>query len=161
MKITELDVNRLKWRVIETVSKFFEEYYSEDASDLEESFTRQYEMLLQQHDTNDVSENSKLHHLIIEFKPALESVLQPGEQFDRLMGIIGPILNTALSRIEGMRIQSTASSKMSPRTYSEPKIRTIPLYDSATSLQLLSVGIDIGSSTSHALLEYTELLARF
>ncbi|MGY5876542.1 MAG: ethanolamine ammonia-lyase reactivating factor EutA [Candidatus Thorarchaeota archaeon] len=147
--MTEVDANRLKWRIIEIVNDFLKEHFSEDATNLEEQFTRQYELLLEQYEDNDTLETSRIQHLIKEFKPALGSVLQDKELFDRLVRMVSPVLNASLSRAEGQRIQTESSSQITPSRRAEPKTRYIPLHDSATSLKLLSVGIDIGSSTSH------------
>ena len=147
--MTEADANRLKWRITEIVQQFFEEHFSENASNLEEQFTRLYDSLLQQYESEYPSEISRIHHLIREFKPALSSVLQPGESFDRLLGEVSPVLNAALSGAEHSKIQSSLRMQDSAKLQSEPKRRLYPTYDSAENLKLLSVGIDIGSSTSH------------
>ena len=144
-----IDANRLKWHIIETVSSYFHKYLSEDAVDLEEQFTSVYESVLQKDVTGSTSEISKLHLLIKEFKPTLSLVLQPGEHFDRVMGMVSPILNDALSRAEQQKIQSSIETQESTRLASEPKTHVVPLYDKSESMKLLSVGIDIGSSTSH------------
>ncbi|MHA1480846.1 MAG: ethanolamine ammonia-lyase reactivating factor EutA, partial [Candidatus Thorarchaeota archaeon] len=143
------DPNRLKWRIIDVVSEFLKEHKSEHAADLIELFIRQYDTLLQQHETEEITENSRLHHLIKEFKPAISSVIQPGEIFDRLLGLVSPILNEALSNAELHNMKLSLKKQETPKSHSEPKGRVYPQYDSSENLSLLSVGIDIGSSTSH------------
>ncbi|MGY5872745.1 MAG: ethanolamine ammonia-lyase reactivating factor EutA [Candidatus Thorarchaeota archaeon] len=147
--MTEVDANRLKWQIIEIVQRFFEEYNSESALQLTEQFTNQFESLMQQHESEDISEIKMVHHLIKQFKPALSSVLQPGENFDRLVREVSPILNEALSGAEQRKIQSALSEQEKTRKHSAPKSRVIPEYGCSDNLKLLSVGIDIGSSTSH------------
>jgi ethanolamine utilization protein EutA len=147
--MTEVDSNRLKWHIIENVSKFLEEQQSKEAAILEEAFTQQFDSLLLQHENETLTDVSRLHHLIKEFKPALSSVLPPGESFDRLMGMVTPILNAALSTAEKRKIEAKSRMLESSRSRAEPKVRTYPLYDSSEHLKMLSVGIDIGSSTSH------------
>jgi len=143
------DVNRLKWRVIETVSEFFKEHFDENASDLEEQFVQQYDLLLERYETKDTTEITKLQNLIKEFKPALSSVLPPGKDFDRLMWKVSPILNAALSGAEKQRIESETMTQRISGTMKEPKTRVFPRYDAFENLKVVSVGIDIGSSTSH------------
>ena len=62
--MTEADANRLKWQILDIVSEFFEKHFGENASDLEEQFTRQYDLLLEGHETEDISELPKLQNLI-------------------------------------------------------------------------------------------------
>jgi len=143
------DPNRLKWRIIDVVSEFINEHYSEQAADLIELFIHQYDTLLQPHEVEEITEISRLHNLITEFKPALNSVFQPGELFDRMLGLVSPILNEALSSAEYHKMKLSLKKQESPKSLSEPKGRVYPQYDSSENLNLLSVGIDIGSSTSH------------
>jgi len=147
--MAQVDDNRLKWRIIEIVHQFLEEHFSEDAENLEEQFVRQYDSLLQLHEDEGVSELKRLHNLIKEFKPALSAVLQPGERFDRLVGLVSPILNAAISRAEHRQMEASLKNHESSESHLVPQIRIIPLHDKSASLKLLSVGIDIGSSTSH------------
>jgi len=147
--MAQVDDNRLKWRIIEIVHQFLEEHFSEDAENLEEQFVRQYDSLLQLNEDEGVSELKRLHNLIKEFKPALSAVLQPGERFDRLVGLVSPILNAAISRAEHRQMEASLKNHESSESHLVPQIRIIPLHDKSASLKLLSVGIDIGSSTSH------------
>ncbi len=147
--MTEVDANRLKWRIIDTVSEYFEEHFGEKAFDLEEQFLRKYEFLLERYDNEDSAEIAMLQNLIKELKPALSSVLQPGKDLDRLMLEVSPILNVALSAAEKQRIESEAIVQRKSTALAEPKTRVFPKYDQAENLKVLSVGIDIGSSTSH------------
>ncbi len=143
------DAIRLKWQIIEAVSDFLKDHYGEEAEDIEERFTQQYDSLLQLHESEDTSDIAGIHLLIKEFKPALSSVLEPGEKFDRLMALVGPILNAALSCAEHQKLKVTLESQESGKPRSAPKGIIVPKYDSSENLELLSVGIDIGSSTSH------------
>ncbi|MHA2078201.1 MAG: ethanolamine ammonia-lyase reactivating factor EutA [Candidatus Thorarchaeota archaeon] len=145
--MAEIDANRLKWQIIEIIQKFFEKHSSENASDLEEQFISQYESLLQPYKSED--EITILHHLVKEFKPALSYVLHPGEGFDRLLGEVSPVLNAALSRAEQSKFQSELRLQESSKSRSAPKSRVYAAYDTPENLDLVSVGIDIGSSTSH------------
>jgi ethanolamine utilization protein EutA len=141
-----VDANSLKWQIIEIVSEFFKENYSEEAAGLEEKFAHEYDSRLQERDTDAIS---SLHHLIKEFRPALSAVLDYGEMFDRLMMQVSPVLNAALSSAEHQKMQSSLREQEAKKSRSAPKKRIVQLYDKAESLKMLSVGIDIGSSTSH------------
>ncbi|MBN2228632.1 MAG: ethanolamine ammonia-lyase reactivating factor EutA [Candidatus Thorarchaeota archaeon] len=147
--MVEIDAQRLKYQIIEIVQKFFDEHLDRDNVRLKEKFKQQYESLLQNHLSENASEISRVHHLIKEFGPALKSVLEPGQNYDRLMGEISPILNSALSNAEQKKLQSSLDEEEKERTFSSPKTMVIPSYDRPSCMRMLSVGIDIGSSTSH------------
>ncbi|MFX1580605.1 MAG: ethanolamine ammonia-lyase reactivating factor EutA [Promethearchaeota archaeon] len=141
-----IDANRLMWQIIETVSKYLHENICDNAEDLEKQFTKTYKSSLDQIETED---SSKLHLLIKEFKPTLSSILQPGMHFDRITELVSPILNDAFAKAEKVNIESSVESQHTLRRLSEPKTHVIQLYDKAESMKILSVGIDIGSSTTH------------
>ncbi|MFX1369366.1 MAG: ethanolamine ammonia-lyase reactivating factor EutA [Promethearchaeota archaeon] len=147
--MTDTDANRLKWRIIETVSDFLKEHFSEEAVTLEEKFTKQYESLIQQHESEAVSDITSLHILIREFKPALGNILEPGAHFDRLMGLVSAILNAALSNAEHQNLEATLKAQEATKPRPASTGIVVPNYDRSDNLELLSVGIDIGSSTSH------------
>ncbi|TFH09571.1 MAG: hypothetical protein E4H14_04230, partial [Candidatus Thorarchaeota archaeon] len=143
--MAEADANRLKWQIIEIVHQFFEAHFDQDAANLEERFNLEFEKLLQEHE----SEILGVQHLIKAFKPALVMVLEPDENFDRLMSEVGPILNAALSGVEHHKIQSALDEQERTRTRLAPKSRIVQVYDQPDNLKMLSVGIDVGSSTTH------------
>nr|KXH73931.1 MAG: hypothetical protein AM324_06200 [Candidatus Thorarchaeota archaeon SMTZ1-83] len=147
MKMT--DANRLKWQVIETVSEFLKEHNSEEAEILEKRFTQEYDSLLQQHGSEDSSDILGIHLLIKEFKLALSTILEPGASFDRLVGLVSPLLNAALSTAEHQKLRASLKAQEPAKPRPAPKGIVVPKYDSSENLELLSVGIDIGSSTSH------------
>ena len=132
------DAGRLKWKIIEIVSQFV-------SDTLEEQFTQEFERLLK--DT--VSQNLGVQNLIKAFRPALSSVLESGEDYDRLLSEVSSVLNEALSGTEHHKIQSALDEQEKTRVRSTPKSRVVQVYDRSDNLKLLSVGIDIGSSTSH------------
>ena len=143
------DANRLKWQVIETVSEFLKEHNSEEAEILEKRFTQEYDSLLQQHGSEDSSDILGIHLLIKEFKLALSTILEPGASFDRLVGLVSPLLNAALSTAEHQKLRASLKAQEPAKPRPAPKGIVVPKYDSSENLELLSVGIDIGSSTSH------------
>lgn len=127
------------------MSEYFREHFGDNATTIEALFTKEYETLLDQYH----AESLDYLQLIKEFKPALTSVLQPGPHFDRLVAEVSPILNAALASSEQQRIKASLQEQEITRISSEPRTQIIPMYDKAEQMELLSVGIDIGSSTSH------------
>ncbi len=81
-------VSSMKQNIIGVVKGFFEKNFSEDAASLGDSFERNYEGLLQQQEEEDTSEVTGIRQLIVQFKPALASVLQPCEEFDQLLTMV-------------------------------------------------------------------------
>jgi ethanolamine utilization protein EutA len=147
--MTEVDANRLKWQVIDTVCEYVRQYFSADAHEIAKQFTSIYDSVLSQDDAAKTSEISKVYILIKEFKRTLSAVLKPGEHFDRLMGLVSSILNEALSKSEQQKIDAAMKKEESISFSPQPKSRVIQLYDKSENMSLLSVGIDIGSSTTH------------
>jgi ethanolamine utilization protein EutA len=147
--MSEVDANRLKWQVIDTVCEYIRQHFGPDAPEIVKQFTSIYDSVLSQGDTTSTSEVSKAHILIKEVKPSLSAVLEPGEHFDRLMGLVSSILNDALSKAEQQNIEAAIKKRESIRLSSQPKSRVIQLYGKSENMTLLSVGIDIGSSTTH------------
>ena len=81
-------VSNMKQHVIGVTKGFFEKKFSEEAAGLAESFERKYEGLLQLQEDEEPSEVAGIRQLIVQFKPALASVLQPCEEFDELLTMV-------------------------------------------------------------------------
>ncbi len=78
-------VGNMKSHVVGIVKGFFEQHFSEDAEDLTKAFADRYTSLVEQNERKGVTEVEGIRNLIVSFKPALSSVLQPCEEFDMLM----------------------------------------------------------------------------
>jgi len=142
-------VTRLKLQIIDIVGEFLKNHFSEDANELLEKFANEYQTLLQKHNESDNIKASTLDLLIKEFKPALSAVLKPGEKFNQLMMIVSPIFNTALSSVENEKLEVSLKEYEESTKRFGPRGQVVQLYGKSENLKLLSVGIDIGSSTSH------------
>ncbi|MHA1138197.1 MAG: ethanolamine ammonia-lyase reactivating factor EutA [Candidatus Thorarchaeota archaeon] len=139
MSVIEVDAGRLKWKIIDMVSHFI------DSDSLNEQFTQEFDRLLQDNESQEIG----FQHLIKAFRPALSSVLESGAEFDRIVSEVSSVLNEALSGVEYHKIQSELDEQEKVRARSAPKTQLIPKFDQPDNLKLLSVGIDVGSSTSH------------
>ncbi|MHA1288730.1 MAG: ethanolamine ammonia-lyase reactivating factor EutA [Candidatus Thorarchaeota archaeon] len=139
MSVIEVDAGRLKWKIIDMVSHFI------DSDSLNEQFTQEFDRLLQDNESQEIG----FQHLIKAFRPALSSVLESGAEFDRIVSEVSSVLNEALSGVEYHKIQSELDEQEEVRARSAPKTQLIPKFDQPDNLKLLSVGIDVGSSTSH------------
>jgi len=143
------DASRLKWQIIDVVSEFFKKYFPDDANELSEKFTNEYQTSLQKHNESDNIKATSLDLLIKEFKPALSAVLEPGAKFSQLMILVSPIFNTALSSIENEKLETSFKEYEESTARPVSRDQVVQLYGKSENLKMLSVGIDIGSSTSH------------
>lgn len=133
-----MDAGRLKWRIIDIVEQSLSETQVEQ-------FTQKFESLLQENESREIS----IPLLIQAFRPALASVLESGARFDRLVGDMSSVLNQALSGVEHHKMQSSLDEQEKSRIRSAPRSRVVQVHDQPDNLKMLSVGIDVGSSTSH------------
>jgi len=95
----KIKVDATKWGIIQTLKMIFMKNSPKDAENLGESFSKKYEDLLQEHEKEDKTDLSRYYRLIIEFKPALASVINPGKEFDEICDIAVNQFNVPLNRI--------------------------------------------------------------
>jgi len=95
----KIKVDTTKWGIIEVLKMIFMKDSPKDAESLVESFTKKYENLLQEHEQEDKTDLSRYYRLIMEFKPALASIVKPGKKFDDMCDIAVNQFNVALNRI--------------------------------------------------------------
>ncbi|MHA1884721.1 MAG: ethanolamine ammonia-lyase reactivating factor EutA, partial [Promethearchaeota archaeon] len=88
-----------KWGTIQTVNVYLMKTSPEDAENLAEAFTKKYESLLHAHEQEDKTDLSRYYRLVMEFKPALASIMQPGKEFDEICDIVVSQFNVTLKRI--------------------------------------------------------------
>ncbi len=70
-----------------------------EAESLGEKFMQQYEKLLKEHEEEDIYDLHRYYRLIIEFKPALLTILKPGKEFDMICDMAVKSFNGPLDRI--------------------------------------------------------------
>ncbi|MHA1958629.1 MAG: ethanolamine ammonia-lyase reactivating factor EutA [Candidatus Thorarchaeota archaeon] len=213
----EDNVGNMKYHVIGVVRGFFEKHFNQTADEMSKSFEERYTAFVKERERDDVSEVEGMRNLIVSFKPALSSVLEPCEEFDMLMTMIlfmlkaswegahrrkakpttpkkGPVMPGSdqsvnieffcavceqvidISHEKKMEILNSEDEVDLPthcgeavkirisRKQEEPKVEEIdeeepiePIEllmghlpaDNVEYMKVLSVGIDIGSSTSH------------
>ncbi len=92
-------IDSLKWGIIQTIKVYLMKISPNEAETLVETFTKKYESLLQAHDQEYKTDLSRFYRLVMEFKPALASVMQPGKEFDEICDIAVMQFNVTLDRI--------------------------------------------------------------
>ena len=95
----KVKIDASKWAIIETLKMIFMKNSPKDAESLVESFTKKYEILLQEHEQEDKTDISRYYRLIMEFKPALASIVKPGKEFDNICDLAINQFNVPLNRI--------------------------------------------------------------
>lgn len=78
-------VGNWKSRVLHIVKGFFEMHFPENAEDMTKAFSEKFISLLEVNERDDATEVEVLRNLIVSFRPALSSVLEPCAEFDMLM----------------------------------------------------------------------------
>ena len=84
----EDSVTNMKHNVVGVVRGFCEKHFFETANKLSKSFKEKYTALVEENERENASEVEGLRNLIVSFRPALSSVLEPCEEFDMLMTMI-------------------------------------------------------------------------
>ena len=78
-------VGNWKSRVLHIVKGFFEKHFPESAEDMGKAFSERFTSLVEANERDDATEVDGLRNLIVSFRPALSSVLEPCQEFDMLM----------------------------------------------------------------------------
>ncbi len=93
---------------------FFEKHFSEDAERMSNSFEAAYKALLEQYELKDDSEVEGLRRLIVSFRPALSSVLEPSEEFDNLLTMMLFMFKASWEGAHRRRKKPPAKKKTGP-----------------------------------------------
>ncbi|MHA1928426.1 MAG: ethanolamine ammonia-lyase reactivating factor EutA [Candidatus Thorarchaeota archaeon] len=88
-------VESMRYHVIGMVKGFIEKHFVENAENLGDLFEQKYGALVADDELTGLSEVDGLRNLIISFRPALSSVLQPCEEFDQIMTMMLLILKAS------------------------------------------------------------------
>jgi len=107
----QLDIESVKSGISGIVSKFFEKSINKDTAQLKDSFISKYNSILEKYKEEDTNDYLKLRRLITEFKPALSSVLQLGEEFDGLCESVIPFFNVMLDSAKQQIMGESSRSK--------------------------------------------------
>ncbi|MHA1907180.1 MAG: ethanolamine ammonia-lyase reactivating factor EutA [Candidatus Thorarchaeota archaeon] len=208
------NVETMRYHTLGIVRGFFEKHFPEKADDMAKSFKEKFESLLVNEYSSEVE---GLQNIIVSIKPAVESVLEPCEEYDMLMTMMlftlkaswdgahrrkttgsldlkkGPVMPGSDQSVQitfhcaecgeevdipyeqkieilnsegevplpthcGQEVKLKISKKEEPvRVVEEKEESVVPIEllmgyvpgENVEYLKILSVGIDIGSSTSH------------
>ena len=107
----EDSVRNMKQHIIGVVKGFFDKHFFETAEELSKSFEENYRALVEKNEREDASEVEGLRNLIVSFKPALTSVLEPCEEFDVLMTMVQLMLKASWEGAHRRRLKPPAPKK--------------------------------------------------
>ena len=95
-----VDIANQKWAIVGIVNAFLDRYNKENAKELIETFTEKYNVLIKQHEEEDLTELSQFYRLVSEFRLALESVLETGPIYDNLCDRMAEMFDITLAGIQ-------------------------------------------------------------
>ena len=70
-----VDIENQKWAIVGIVHAFLDRYNKENAEELRETFSANYDSLIKEHEMKDKTEISKYYRLVSEFRSALGSIM--------------------------------------------------------------------------------------
>ena len=94
-----IPVDLTKWSMTTIVKMTLQKTHPENYAELVDVFTAQYDALLKDHETEDTSELLRYYRLVMQFKPALATILKPGADFDNMCDYALLSFNVVLNRI--------------------------------------------------------------
>ncbi len=110
----EDNVKNIESHILGIVRGFFEKHFSEDAEEMSNSFEVAYNTQLEQYELKDDSEVEGLRRLIVSIRPALSSVLDPGEEFDNLLTMMLFMLKASWEGAHRRKKKPPAKKKTGP-----------------------------------------------
>ncbi|MHA2017819.1 MAG: ethanolamine ammonia-lyase reactivating factor EutA, partial [Promethearchaeota archaeon] len=101
MKISEIEINidSSLWAIIGMIKYSLSQMQYPDVDKIIDTFTQHYKKLLQEHEQEDHTDLARYYRLISVFKPALDSILKPGPEYDQLCDFAISQFNVVLDRI--------------------------------------------------------------
>ena len=102
VKIQDIEINIESQKQAQAyyIKFILEKNGNPEAESLGEKFMQQYEKLLKEYKEVDIYDLHRYYRLIIEFKPALLTILKPGKEFDMICDLAVKNFNGPLDRIK-------------------------------------------------------------
>ena len=100
-KLAEITINvgSSKNAIIYYVQMVLMKQSPNEAEKLTEIFTQEYERLLLEHSQEDTTDLARYYRLVMQFKPALLTIVQPGPNFDEICDLVVTQFNVILNRV--------------------------------------------------------------
>lgn len=85
-------VRNMKQHIVGVARTFFERQFPQRSEELSKSFEEEFAALVEKNERDNASEVEGMRDLIVSFKPALSSVLEPCEEYDILITMVQSML---------------------------------------------------------------------
>ena len=95
-----VDIENQKWAIVGIVHAFLDRYNKENAEELRETFSANYDSLIKEHEMKDKTEISKYYRLVSEFRSALGSIMDKGQIFDNMCDRMAELFEITLAGIQ-------------------------------------------------------------
>ena len=99
IKNIEINVETQKSGIIQLVKYILSKQDPTNAEGMGEKFVEKWDKLCKQHESEDKTNLTQFYRRIMEFKPALTSIIDPGELFDTICDTVITSFNVVLNRI--------------------------------------------------------------
>ena len=76
-----------------------EKNHHQDSEELASKFMKEHERLIKKHENEDLTDLSRLYRYVMMFKPALNTILNPGKEYDELCDMMISSFNVVLDRV--------------------------------------------------------------
>ncbi len=96
----KVDIATQRYTIVGIVHAFLDRYNKEEAEELKDKFEKKFEKLLQQHEEENKTELLQYYSLISEFRPALETIMEPGQIFENLCDRMAEMFDITLAGIQ-------------------------------------------------------------
>ena len=95
--LVKLNTEAIKSNMIYIVAKILDTSHPEEAADMANAFSKEYNKQLEKHTSKDKNDFDKLARMINVFKPTLETILKPGGDFYTICDIASTSFDVFLS----------------------------------------------------------------
>lgn len=110
----KIGVDSQKMAILFTLERVLNVNHPDDYEELREKFSNNYDALLQAHAEEDTTDLARFYRLIMSFKPALSSILKPGQEFDEICNYAIQAFNVVLNRVRGQVKENRLAKKKGP-----------------------------------------------
>jgi len=111
----EIKVESQKSSIEYFLKLILEKNHHQDSEDLTNKFMKEYEKLIKKHEKEDLTDLSRFYRYVMMFKPALNTILNHGKEYDELCDMMISSFNVVLDRVrKQVNDKNTKKKKTGP-----------------------------------------------
>ncbi len=95
----EISIESQKTSLEYFIKLILEKNHHQDSDDLADRFMKEHETLIKKHEKEDITDLSRFYRYVMMFKPALNTILNPGKEYDELCDMMISSFNVVLDRV--------------------------------------------------------------